>query len=129
MSLKNSSDDTGPQALNNSCRHDIRKLQILCFSIVSERVCDSTEAYRPIYRVGHLTFWIWIGYKKKLMDIFSKVWFYEKDWTFPFKNETQHHSNDCHGRPYSTPFDQPNFSVHFRLFLLQSHEVYSLWVN
>ena len=31
-------------------------------------------------------------------------------------NETQHHSNDCHGWPYSTPFHQPNFSVHFRLF-------------
>ena len=38
------------------------------------------------------------------------------------KNETQHHSNNCHGWPYSTPFDQPNFSVHFRLFGLQSHE-------
>ena len=33
-----------------------------------------------------------------------------------FKNETQHHSNNCHGWPYSNPFDQPNFSVHFRLF-------------
>ena len=31
-------------------------------------------------------------------------------------NETQHHSNDCHGCPYNTLFDQPNFSVHFRLF-------------
>ena len=26
------------------------------------------------------------------------------------------HSNDCHGWSNSTPFDQPNFSVHFRLF-------------
>ena len=28
----------------------------------------------------------------------------------------EHHSNDCHGWPYSTTFDQPNFSEHFRLF-------------
>ena len=55
------------------------------------------------------------------MDIFSKVWFFWKDWTFSFKNEIQHHSNNCHGWPYSTPFDQPNFPVHFRLFVLQSH--------
>ena len=33
----------------------------------------------------------WNGYKKKLMNIFSKICFYKKDWTFPFKNETQHH--------------------------------------
>ena len=45
------------------------------------------------------------------MDIFSKVWLYQKDWTSSFKNETQHHSNNCHGCPYSTPFDQPNFSA------------------
>ena len=28
-----------------------------------------------VHRVGHLTFGIWIGYKKKLVDIFSKVAF------------------------------------------------------
>ena len=50
------------------------------------------------------------------MDIYSTVWFYYKDSNFPFKNETQHYSNDCHGWPYGTPFNQPNFSVHFRLF-------------
>ena len=44
------------------------------------------------------------------MDIFSKVWFYYKDWTFLFKNETKHIPNDCHG------WHQPNFSVNFRLF-------------
>ena len=37
-------------------------------------------------------------------------------YSVPFKYETQNHSNDCHGWPYSTPFDQPNFSLHFRLF-------------
>ena len=34
-------------------------------------------------------------------------------------NETQHHSNDCYGWPYSTPFDQPNFifsdEAHFHI--------------
>ena len=34
--LKNSSHDTGPQALNNPCSQYIRKFQILCLSIVSE---------------------------------------------------------------------------------------------
>ena len=43
--------------------------------------------------MGNLTFGIWIGYKK-----------------------TQDHSNDCDGWPHSTPFDQSNFSVPFRLF-------------
>ena len=30
-----------------------------------------------IYRVGDLVFWIWIGYKKKLMDILQlnyRIW-------------------------------------------------------
>ena len=41
-------------------------------------------------------------------------------------NETQHHSNDCHGWPYSTPLDQTNFSVHFRLFPISKfgHHIY-----
>ena len=47
--LKNSSHDTGPQSLNNSCSHCIRKFQILCPSIVNERVRDSMKAYRSIY--------------------------------------------------------------------------------
>ena len=37
----------------------------------------------------------------------------KKTYGYFFKS---HHSNDCHGWPYSTPFDQTNFSVHFRLF-------------
>ena len=45
----NSSHDTGPQALNNSCSHYIREFQILCLKIVSEHVHDSTKAYRLIY--------------------------------------------------------------------------------
>ena len=48
--IKNSSHDTGPQALNNSCSHYIRKFLILCLRIVSERVRDSMKAYRPIYK-------------------------------------------------------------------------------
>ena len=35
---KTSSGDTGPQALNNSCSHYIRKFQILCLSIVREGI-------------------------------------------------------------------------------------------
>ena len=50
------------------------------------------------------------------MDIFSKVRFYQKDRTFLFKNETQHHSSHFHGWPYSTPFDERNFLVHLQLF-------------
>ena len=90
--------------------------------ILQKRHRKVRETLEWIYRMGHLTFGIWIGYKKKLIDMFSKLWFYYKDWTFLFKNETQHLLNDYHGWSYSTPFDQPNSSVNFRLFGLQSHE-------
>ena len=36
------------QALNNSCSHYIKKFQVSCLRIVSERVRDSTKAYRTI---------------------------------------------------------------------------------
>ena len=38
------------QALNNSFSHYIRKFQILCLNVISERVRDSKGAYRPIYK-------------------------------------------------------------------------------
>ena len=38
------------QALDNSCKYHIRKFQVLCFRIVSERVRDSMTAYRPIHK-------------------------------------------------------------------------------
>ena len=37
------------QALNNFCGHCIRKYQVLCLSVVSERMGDLTRVYRPIY--------------------------------------------------------------------------------
>ena len=59
------------------------------------------------------------------MDIFSKVWFYYKYWTFPFKNETQHHSNDYHGWPYSTPFERLVEDLHFYRKIIFSDEAIS----
>ena len=50
---RNSSHDTGPQALNNSCSDYISKFQVLCLRIVSERVRDSTKAYRTIYKYSY----------------------------------------------------------------------------
>ena len=40
--------------MNNSCSHYIRKFQVLCLRIVSERVLNLTKAYRPILRVKHI---------------------------------------------------------------------------
>ena len=37
---------------------------------------DTLNVIFNFYRVGHLKFGIWIGYNKKIMDIFQKVWFY-----------------------------------------------------
>lgn len=44
--------------------------------------------------MGQLTFWIWIGYKKNLVN-----------WTFSFRNET-YLSSDYHGWLDSTPVFQ-----------------------
>ena len=48
---------------------------------IAETVSISTERlvnilHTHLYRVSHLTFGIWISYKKKLMDIFLKVWYF-----------------------------------------------------
>ena len=60
----------------------------------------------------------------KNLWIFFQVWFHKKDWTFPFKNETQHHSNDCHGWPYSTPFDRLFEDEHFYRKIIFSDEAH-----
>ena len=41
------------QALNKSCSHYIRKFQVLCLRIVSERVRDSTKAYRTTHKCSY----------------------------------------------------------------------------
>ena len=47
------------QVLKNSCSDYIRKFQVLWRSVVSERVRDSTKAYRPIYKCGLLDLNMW----------------------------------------------------------------------
>ena len=41
------------QALNNSSSHCIRKFQVSCLRIVSERVRDWTKAYCNIYKCSY----------------------------------------------------------------------------
>ena len=53
MRLRNSCHDAVPQVLNNSCTDYIRKFQVLCVIVGSERVRDLMKAYRPIYRCSY----------------------------------------------------------------------------
>ena len=41
------------QALNNPYSHYITNFQVLCLITVSERVRDSTKAYRTIYKCSY----------------------------------------------------------------------------
>ena len=77
------------------------------------------------YRVGHLIFGIWIGYKKKTYRYVFKSMVLLERWTFPLKNESQHHSNDCHGWPYRVPYSNNPIS-YFQMKPLSTSEAMSI---